>query len=73
MVGAFGSSATAKGGVEPSAFAGDISMALMTTVLGLVVSIPTTAFFVYFRNRVTLASLEIGAIVEDLFDRFRQA
>jgi biopolymer transport protein ExbB len=73
MVGAFGSIATAKGGVEPSAFAGDISMALMTTVLGLVVSIPTTAFFVYFRNRVTLASLEIGAIVEDLFDRFRQA
>ena len=71
MVGAFGTIATAKGGVEPSEFAGDISMALMTTVLGLTVAIPTSAFYVFFRNRVTMVGLEVGGIVEDMFERFR--
>lgn len=74
MVGAFGTIATAgAGGVNPADFAGDISLALMTTVLGLTVAIPTTAFFAYFRNKVTMTSLEVGAVVEDLFERFRTA
>ena len=73
MVGAFATIADAKGGVEPSDFAGDISMALMTTVLGLTVAIPTTAFYAFFRNKVTMVSLEVGAIVEDMFERFRTA
>jgi biopolymer transport protein ExbB len=71
MVGAFSTIATAKGGVEPSAFAGDISMALMTTVLGLTVAIPTTGFYAFFKNKVTIISLEIGAIIEEMFERFR--
>lgn len=74
MVGAFSTIGSAgAGGVNPSDFAEDISLALTTTVLGLVVAIPTTAFFTYFRNRVTTISLEVGAIVEDMFERFRSA
>jgi biopolymer transport protein ExbB len=74
MVGAFATiSSAGAGGVNPADFAGDISLALMTTVLGLTVAIPTTAFYAYFRNRVTMVSLEIGALVEDLFERFRSA
>lgn len=74
MVGAFGKIASAgAGGVNPADFAGSISLALMTTVLGLTVAIPTTAFYAYFRNRVTMVSLELGALVEDLFERFRNA
>lgn len=72
MVNAFGTIAS-KSSVEPRDFAGDISLALITTVLGLTVAIPTTAFYVYFRNRVTMLTLEIGAIVEEMFERFRQS
>jgi len=71
MVGAFGTIAKAKGGVEPSEFAGNIQLALITTVLGLTVAIPVTGFYVFFRNKVTMLALEIGAITEELFDRFR--
>jgi biopolymer transport protein ExbB len=74
MVGAFGKIANAgAGGVNPADFAGSISLALMTTVLGLTVAIPTTAFYAYFRNRVTMVSIELGALIEDLFERFRNA
>jgi biopolymer transport protein ExbB len=72
MVGAFGKISDAgPGGVNPSELAGNIQMALVTTVEGLIVAIPTTAFFAFFRNRVTSAALEIGAVIEDLFERFR--
>lgn len=74
MVGAFATIGSAgAGGVNPSDFAADISLALMTTVLGLTVAIPTTAFYAYFRNKVTMTALEIGAVVEDMFERFRAA
>lgn len=74
MVGAFGKiSEAGQGGVDPSQLAGSIQLALVTTVEGLIVAIPTTAFFTYFRNRVMTVSLEIGAVVEDMFERFRGA
>ena len=71
MVGCPRASAGA-GGVNPADFAGTISLALMTTVLGLVVAIPTTAFYAFFRNKVQMMELEIGTMVEDLFERFRR-
>lgn len=72
MVGAFGKiSGAGQGGVNPSELAGSIQMALVTTVEGLIVAIPTTAFFAYFRSRVYTCALEIGGVVEDLFERFR--
>ncbi|HMQ21330.1 MAG TPA: MotA/TolQ/ExbB proton channel family protein, partial [Planctomycetota bacterium] len=72
MIDTFGEIA-AKPSVKPNDLAGGIKGALVTTMLGLIVAIPVTACFVFFKNRVVLASLEIGAIVEELFDRFRTA
>lgn len=72
MVGAFGTIA-ASVSPEPKDFAANIQLALMTTVLGLTVAIPVTAFYVFFRNRVTMMCLEVGGIVEELFERFRKS
>ncbi|MCA9319283.1 MAG: MotA/TolQ/ExbB proton channel family protein [Planctomycetes bacterium] len=71
MIGAFDVIAEAAA-PEPSDFAGTISLALITTVLGLIVAIPMMTGFFYFRNKVTRIVLEIGAISEDLLDRFRR-
>jgi biopolymer transport protein ExbB/TolQ len=40
-------------------------------MLGLIVAIPTTAFFAFLRNRLVKTVIEVGAIIEDLFERFR--
>jgi len=72
MVGAFATIGNSgAGGVNPADFAADISLALMTTVLGLTVAIPTTAFYAFFRNKVSLVTMEISGVVEDMFERFR--
>ncbi len=71
MIGAFEVIAASKGQATPDKLAGDISGALITTLLGLIVAVPVTAAFVFLRNRVVAYSLEISAVVEDLFERFR--
>lgn len=71
MIGAFQQIAASKGQATPDMLAGNISAALITTLLGLLVAIPVTATYVFLRNRVVSYSLEISAIVEDLFERFR--
>jgi biopolymer transport protein ExbB len=70
MVGAFRVIATSKN-PDPAELADGISMALLTTLFGLVVAIPTTAAFAYLRNSLVKSIIEVGAIVEDLFERFR--
>ena len=70
MVGAFRVIATSKN-PDPSELANGISMALLTTLVGLIVAIPTTAAFAYLRNNLVRSVIEVGAIVEDLFERFR--
>ena len=70
MIGAFDVIAQSSA-PEPADFAGTISLALITTVLGLIVAIPMMIGFFYFRNKVTRIVLEIGAITEDMLDRFR--
>jgi biopolymer transport protein ExbB len=73
MFDTFGVIAEKKGSVNPSDLAGGIKFALVTTIFGLIVAIPVSAFFFFFRNRAINASLEIGAILADLFERFREA
>lgn len=51
MVGAFGV-LSQSGGAEPAKLAGDISVALLTTLGGLIVSIPCLALFYAFKNRL---------------------
>ena len=70
MVAAFRVIATSKN-PDPSELADGISMALLTTLFGLIVAIPTTAAFAYLRNSLVRSIIEVGAIVEDLFERFR--
>ena len=49
-----------------------ISQALLTTMFGLIVAIPVTASFAFIRNRMVKTVIEVGAILEDLFERFRE-
>ena len=67
----FGAIADAGGSVSPAQLAGGIKLALVTTIFGLVVALPTGAFFFTFRNKVVRTTIEINAIAEDLFERFR--
>jgi len=73
MVLAFHTIATSGGQANPAELADGISQALLTTLFGLIVAIPTTAAFAYMRNNLIRSVIEVGAIVEDLFERFRPA
>ena len=71
MIGAFDQIAASKGQATPDQLADNIAMALITTLLGLMVAIPVTSAYVVIRNRVIATSIEIAAVVEDMFERFR--
>ncbi len=71
MVEAFDAIATTGGQASPAELASGISKALLTTMFGLIVAIPTTAAFAYLRNNLIRSIIEVGAIIEDLFERFR--
>jgi biopolymer transport protein ExbB len=71
MVMAFNKIASTGGNANPAELADGISQALLTTLFGLVVAIPTTASFAYLRNNLIRSVIEVGAIIEDLFERFR--
>jgi biopolymer transport protein ExbB len=71
MIKSFNVIAASGGQANPADLAGGISEALLTTMLGLIVAIPTTAAFAFLRNRLVRTVIEVGAIVEDLFERFR--
>jgi biopolymer transport protein ExbB len=71
MIGAFDQIAASKGQATPDQLADNIAMALITTLLGLMVAIPVTSAFVVIRNRIITASIEISAVIEDMFERFR--
>ena len=67
----FGTIAAEGGSVSPATLAGGIKLALVTTIFGLCVALPTGAFFFTFRNKVVRTTIEVNAITEDLFERFR--
>ena len=71
MIQCFATIAMKETGVSPRDLAGGIKAALITTLFGLIVAIPVAAAFVYFRNKVVMLTIEIGAQVEELFERFR--
>lgn len=70
MVGAFGEIAT-----NPQATAADLGggiyVALMTTMEGLVVAIPTTVFFAFLRVRAVRVTMAMGTVMGEILDRFR--
>jgi len=71
MVMAFNVIARATTAPSPAMLAAGISMALVTTVEGLIVAIPITAFYIFFRNRVINSVLEVANITEELMERFK--
>ncbi len=71
MVSAFNAIATSGGNADPAKLANGISQALLTTLFGLLVAIPMTAIFAFLRNNLVRSVIETGAIIEDLFERFR--
>ncbi|MCP3918268.1 MAG: MotA/TolQ/ExbB proton channel family protein [bacterium] len=73
MVKAFNEIASSGGQANPADLASGISEALLTTLFGLIVAIPVTASFAFVRNRLVKTVIELGAIVEDLFERFRES
>ncbi|MEZ6317921.1 MAG: MotA/TolQ/ExbB proton channel family protein [Phycisphaerales bacterium] len=66
MVGAFDTITLTDGPARPDQLAGNISVALVTTVLGLIVAIPCTAAYTFLRNRIDALTSEIAEIIEDL-------
>lgn len=66
MVGAFETISLTEGVARPDQLAGSISVALITTVLGLLVAIPATAVFTYFRNRIESLVTEVSQVTEEL-------
>ncbi|MFN5870453.1 MAG: MotA/TolQ/ExbB proton channel family protein [Akkermansiaceae bacterium] len=66
MVSAFATLQTS-GGADPSALAGDISVALLTTLWGLINAIPAIVSFVYYKNKYNqLVSESVHAAEEML-------
>ncbi len=68
MVGAFDQMSTAGEDMSPAAVAGDIGLALMSTVMGLVVAIPGMFFFWFFNNRVTQIMDDVGLVTDEMMD-----
>ncbi len=66
MVGAFNTISTTQGFARPDQLAGDISQALVTTLMGLTLAIPSMAAFTYFRNRIDALVSEIALTIADL-------
>ncbi len=66
MVGAFDTISSAEGFARPDQLAGDISQALVTTLMGLTLAIPCMAAFTYFRNRIDALTGAVAEVVDDL-------
>lgn len=58
---------------KPSELASGISMAMVTTLVGLVLAIPAICAFNIFRNRFQRLTLEVGIASESLMSRFENA
>jgi biopolymer transport protein ExbB len=71
MVGAFEAVALAGKMGDPSIMAEDISYALMTTAVGLVIAVPSLAAYHYFRARTSVLALsleeELTELIADWF------
>lgn len=65
MVGAF-DSVSRSAGSNSEALASNISMALVTTLMGLMLAIPCVALFTYFRNRIDALASEASRDMERL-------
>ena len=66
ILGAFSTISTSQGFARPDQLAGDISLALVTTIEGLVLAIPATAVVTFFRNRIEKFAADTAVVIDDL-------
>jgi biopolymer transport protein ExbB len=71
MIQAFQKIAEQKGAPEPSELADSIGLALVTTLLGLIVAIPSLIVNFLLKAKVTKLSIEVATATEELFARLR--
>ena len=64
MISAFNELAVSDGMAEPTKLAGGIGQALITTLFGLVVAIPTMVAYSFFRNKIDSIVAEAGKRIE---------
>lgn len=70
MIGAFESVALAGEMGDPSIMAGDISYALITTAIGLVIAVPALAAYHFFRIRTRMFSFALEEQLSHLIDHW---
>ncbi|WFB37080.1 MotA/TolQ/ExbB proton channel family protein [Kiritimatiellota bacterium B12222] len=70
MIGAFESVALAGEMGDPSIMAGDISFALITTALGLVIAVPALSCYHFFRIRTNMLALGLEEQLSHLISRW---
>jgi biopolymer transport protein ExbB len=66
MIEAFNKIASTGGAARPDELAGGIGKALVTTLMGLIVAIPTMIAFSFFRNKIDSIVAEAGKRVEQI-------
>jgi biopolymer transport protein ExbB len=71
MVNSFNQISVSVGGVDPRRLAAGIFEALMTTVMGLIVAIPSLYAFGIFRNRVDAIVSEATGTAEHMIHPLR--
>ena len=71
MISAFNVIAATAGGATPAQLAHGISMALVTTFLGLLVAIPALTGLHFLKARAIKVSMETATLVSDMFERLR--
>lgn len=71
MIGAFFSIVAKKGIPNPADLAGDIGVALVTTLLGLTVAIPALGIYGIMRNRIDALTSEAITSSQNLISSFR--
>lgn len=72
MISAFNQISTSPTPPTPAQLAGGIQQALVTTCQGLMVSIPFSVVYFYYRNKVQRMILEVQSIVSELMERFKE-
>ncbi|MGB1260836.1 MAG: MotA/TolQ/ExbB proton channel family protein, partial [Akkermansiaceae bacterium] len=68
MVGAFATLSSGDGSADPAVLAGDISVALLTTLWGLVTAIPSLAAYFFFKNKLNNLVAECHHTAEELLN-----
>lgn len=71
MIGAFRQIEATRGQADPAQLASGIYQALVTTCQGLIVAIPVLSAYFLFKNKVDKIMTEVGAIVDEVTERFR--